>query len=136
MTFDAQLKAAGITPGKPLHTVLKTVHNAALDGQEAAQRQARGMTPEAERALVQSIVARVCEGVELHARQAGRRMAWQAVGLCLAALMLGGGVGWWQGNAGRLRLVLACEPQAPVFGRAACLMPAWFTDSPAVMTRR
>ena len=53
--FREQLRAAGITPTKPLHAVLTTAFDTALAAQESVKGGARGLTPEGERELIRRV---------------------------------------------------------------------------------
>lgn len=151
--FQAQLAAAGIAEGKPLHAVLLTVHGAAAAAFAAADR-AQGLSPEAEEELLARIARDAGAAVDDGMRRIERR--------CLARMvllgMLGGGVllltgygaGWWFGTRASVHAVegaaflaqlaelndvsalrRACERTAyRHHDRTACTLPALWVGVP------
>jgi hypothetical protein len=71
--FREQLRAAGITPEKPLHAVLVTTFETALAAQQAVGSGARGLTPEGERELIRRVTDAAAESTEREVERIVRR---------------------------------------------------------------
>jgi hypothetical protein len=99
--FREQLRAAGITPTKPLHAVLTTAFDTALAAQESVKGGARGLTPEGERELIRRVTDAAAESTEREAERIVRRFDLGLavkVALALAFFALAGGAGgYWLG---------------------------------------
>jgi hypothetical protein len=99
--FREQLRAAGITPDKPLHAVLTTAFDTAVMAQKSVKGGARGLTPEGEQELIRRVTDAAAESTEREAERIVRRfdlgmVLKVAMALALFALA-GGGGGYWLG---------------------------------------
>jgi hypothetical protein len=99
--FLARLTAAGITPDKPLHGVLLTVHEAAETALATVTDKARGLTPEGEAALIARVSREAADAAEGRVERLVRRLDARSAGLAaLSGLLLlgaGYGIGRWDG---------------------------------------
>ena len=133
LPYAFQLAAAGITPDKPLHAVIVAVHEAADAARDAA-RGARGLTPEAETALVTALVQRVGRevnnGLARRARADVLRTGLLGVAVLSGAMTLAGAVCYGIGRAqgGDARVAELCQGSAlktEAKGGVSCLF--WLT---------
>lgn len=81
VTFEEQLRQAGITEDKPLHAVLVTVMQAAQDAKAAKALSERG-----EEALARRIDEMAVRAAE---RESDRRTRWARLGVLLRGMVIG-----------------------------------------------
>ena len=91
--FRALLTASGITETKPLFAVLWTIHEAAETALATATDQARGITADGERELIQRVVTAASDATEREAARLVRRLHLRNLALLvtLGVALCGGG---------------------------------------------
>ncbi len=91
--FRTLLAASGITETKPLFAVLWTIHEAVETALATATDQARGITAEGERELIQRVVTVAGDATEREAARLVRRLDLRNVALLvtLSVALCGGG---------------------------------------------
>ncbi|MGE4043402.1 MAG: hypothetical protein AB7F35_01015 [Acetobacteraceae bacterium] len=99
--FRELLRTSGITPGKPLHAILTTIHEASETALATVTDKARGLTPAAEKELVKRLVEVAADAMEREASAVVKRLDWR--NLVLAVLIGAGlaGGGYWLGQRSR-----------------------------------
>lgn len=118
-------RAAGMKPDSPLQLALLTVVEAAAETRDAVSG-ARGLTPEAEDALVQRVGAVTPANGRLVARELRTRTVLGTAGAMIAALLVVGGIGYYQGRTdGAASVRFAGEDVQAAFQRGPGAAAAW-----------
>ena len=146
--FKDRLKAAGIAPDKPLHGVLLTVYETALEAKAAVGTGARGLSEQGERELIYRLSENALSVTSREVERFARRISFRnsfLFGLAGLLLLAGGFVwGHWNapGRSGFLADIASGNELAPIEsycrahifrrdGKAACQLPnVWVKGTP------
>lgn len=96
--FEDLLREANITPTKPLHRILTTVHEATETALATVTDKARGLTPEAEKELVNRLVTVAADTMEREGAAVVRRLDWRNLTLAVLVSLGFAGGGYWLGQ--------------------------------------